>query len=107
MTARTPLAHIVVQAILIAGSIVFLFPLFWMISTSLKPIEETMTMPPRLLPSVAHWGNYFQAVTYESNKLGYVPFLEYALNTLTLCALGVLGTVISNAIVAYGFARIV
>jgi multiple sugar transport system permease protein len=106
LTARTFPARLMVQALLIAGSIVFLFPLLWMISTSLKPIEETMAMPPRLLPSSPHWENYFKAVTYESDKLGYVPFVEYALNTLTICALGVIGTVIANATIAYGFARI-
>jgi multiple sugar transport system permease protein len=107
MTARTPLARLVTHLALIAGSAIFLFPLVWMVSTSLKPIEETMTMPPRMWPSVAHWDNYVRAVTYQSDKLGYVPFLEYTLNTLTICVLGVLGTVISNALIAYGFARIV
>lgn len=107
MTARTPLARLIVHLVLLAGSVLFLFPLVWMISTSLKPIEETMTMPPRMWPSVVHWENYSKAVTYQSEKLGYVPFVEYTLNTLTICVLGVLGTVISNALIAYGFARIV
>jgi multiple sugar transport system permease protein len=107
MTARTPLARLIVQLLLITGSVLFLFPLVWMVSTSLKAITETMTMPPRMWPSVVHWDNYVKAVTYQSDKLGYVPFVEYTLNTLTICVLGVLGTVISNAFIAYGFARIV
>jgi multiple sugar transport system permease protein len=106
MSARTPLARLIIHLVLIAGSAVFLFPLVWMISTALKPIEETMTMPPRMWPSEVRWENYAKAVTYQSDKLGYVPFLEYALNTLTICILGVVGTVLSNALIAYGFARI-
>src|SRR5215210_6276508 len=106
MLAKSLPARLTIHAILIAGSILFLFPLGWMTSTSLKPIQETMSMPPRLLPSVPQWHNYVRAVTYQSDKLGYIPFLEYALNTLTICALGVAGTVVSNAVVAYGFARI-
>jgi len=35
---------------LVIGSIVFSTPLIWMISTALKPIEQTMSMPPTWLP---------------------------------------------------------
>ena len=31
---------------LLLGSITFLAPLLWMLSTGLKPIDQTMTMPP-------------------------------------------------------------
>jgi multiple sugar transport system permease protein len=106
MKARTPLARSIIHAVLIAGSALFLFPLVWMISTSLKPIQETMTMPPRLLPSHFMWDTYPRAIMYESDQLGYIPFLRYGLNTLYVGGLGVIGTVLSNALVAYGLARI-
>jgi len=35
---------------LVIGSIVFSTPLIWMVSTALKPIEQTMSMPPTWLP---------------------------------------------------------
>jgi len=106
MQAKSPLARLLVYLVLIAGSVAFLFPLLWMISTSLKPTAETMQMPPRWIPSVVMWGNYKQAVFHQSKELGYVPFLRYGLNTLYLAVLGVAGTVLSNALVAYGFARL-
>jgi len=106
MAAKHPLAKIFIHGILILGSIICLFPLLWMISTSLKPIQETMTLPPKWLPSDWQFNNYIRAVMYQSDKLGYIPFLLYAKNTLYLAILGVAGTVISNALVAYGFARI-
>ena len=40
----------IVHAILVAGSIVFLFPFVWLVTTSLKPIEQTMKMPPEWVP---------------------------------------------------------
>jgi multiple sugar transport system permease protein len=95
-----------VHLVLMAASALFLFPLLWLISTSLKPIEETMRLPPTWIPSKFLWENYPKAFTYGSDKLGYIPFLVYGRNTLVLCALGVLGTVASNALVAYGFARL-
>ncbi|MCC6445583.1 MAG: carbohydrate ABC transporter permease [Armatimonadetes bacterium] len=106
MGTKRPLARLGIHLILILGSVVCLFPLVWMISTSLKPIEETMALPPRWIPSVWQFDNYARAVMYQSDKLGYIPFLVYAKNTLYLAVLGLAGTVISNALVAYGFSRI-
>jgi multiple sugar transport system permease protein len=106
MTAKSPFARLIVHLVLIAGALLFLFPLLWMVSTSLKPIEQTMQMPPDLLPAAPRWENYGRAVLYQSDALGYVPFLLYARNTLYVAVLAVAGTVISNALVAYGFARL-
>ena len=36
--------------LLLLGSITFLAPLVWMISTGLKPLDQTMTMPPSWIP---------------------------------------------------------
>ncbi len=58
------------------------------------------------VPPVWRWENYWKAVTYRADLLGYVPFLRYARNTLYIAILSVIGTVLSNALVAYGFARI-
>jgi multiple sugar transport system permease protein len=106
MNRRQPGATLLIHALLIAGSIVFLMPLVWMVVTSLKPTQETMTIPPQWIPS--HWlfSNYKDAVLYGSKEVGYVPFALYGRNTLILCALTVSGAVVSNSIVAYGFSRI-
>ena len=92
--------------VLIVLSIIFAFPLLWLVLTSLKPIAETMKVPIVWLPSRWEWFNYPKAFTYNSDKLGYIPFLVYGRNTLMLAVLTVSGTVISNALVAYGFARL-
>jgi multiple sugar transport system permease protein len=92
--------------VLLAFSAVFLLPLLWMATTSLKPIEEVMQHPPTLIPQNPQWGNYAEAFSYNSEQLGYLPFLVYGRNTLLVCVLVVFGTVVSNAIVAYGFARL-
>jgi multiple sugar transport system permease protein len=99
---KTALTHMA----LILLSVVFVMPLIWMISTSLKPIEETLTSPPRWIPSQVQWKNYPDAVMHNSDLLGYVPFLVYARNTIIITILAVTGSVISNALVAYSFARI-
>ena len=39
-------SKLAIYILLIVGSAIFLVPLFWMISTALKPIDQTMSMPP-------------------------------------------------------------
>jgi len=88
-----------IHGLLLCGGFLFLFPLAWMISTSLKPLDQTMRMPPQWIPDPIQWKNYLEAVRY-------IPFFTYARNTLVIAVLGTLGTILSSAIVAYGFARI-
>jgi len=95
-----------VHFVLIVLSLIFVSPLLWMVTTAIKPIEETMTATPTLLPSKFLWDNFPKAVTYGSKELGYIPFLLYARNTLMVTLLCVAGSVCSNAVVAYAFARL-
>ena len=90
---------ILIHAVLLTGSFVFLFPLAWMISTSLKPIQQTMIMPPKWMPNPVQFVNYLNAVNY-------MPFFLYARHTLTICILSTAGMVLGSSLVAYGFARI-
>lgn len=96
------LTHIV----LVSLSVLFVLPLLWVISTSLKPIEETMKNPPVWVPSKLMFNNFPDAIRYGEKELGYIPFLVYGRNTLLLTLLTVTGSVISNALVGYSFARL-
>ena len=94
-----------VHVVLIALSAIFVIPLLWMISTSLKTIGQTTVLPPVWIPHPVKWHNYSEAVMYGSDKLHYIPFLIYGRNTLLISLLAVAGTVCSNSLVAYAFAR--
>lgn len=93
-------------SLLIALSLVFLFPFAWLVSTALKPLDQTMAMPPIWIPHPLQWGNFKTAIAYGQDQLGYIPFLVYARNTLLLEVVVVAGAVCSNAVVAYAFARL-
>lgn len=97
---------VIVQIALIILSVVFLFPFAWLLLTAVKPIGETMSVPIKWIPSQFMWGNFKDAAIYGHETLGYYPFLVYAVNTVVICALIVAGTVASNSIVAYAFARL-
>jgi len=81
----------------------FALPLVWMVVTSLKPLDETMTSPPKWIPDKIQVSNYSDAVTYGSKELGYIPFLRYAQNSVLLAILCITGSVISNSLVGYAF----
>jgi multiple sugar transport system permease protein len=81
------------------GSVLFLLPLFWMISSSLKPNYQVLEVPPRWLPNPIQWSNYSEALTY-------VPFGRFTLNTFVIAALTIVGHILSCTVVAYGFARL-
>jgi len=134
-------------------SALFIVPLLWMVSTSLKPLDQTMQMPPRWLPyqwqaqidgqlvdvevrgsdatiqkggpitveviegpaagehrtldatqlqrkNAPQWNNYGEAID-EMRE-----FPRYVRNSIIVCVLSVLGTVVSCSFVAYGFARV-
>jgi multiple sugar transport system permease protein len=89
-----------IYLLLVAGAVVFIAPLAWMVSTSLKPLPETFSVPPRWIPSQIQWHNYPDAIRAMGD------FWLYTGNTLLLCVLTVIGTVLSSTLAAYGFARI-
>jgi multiple sugar transport system permease protein len=103
---RKKLMTVLTHALLISLSLIFIFPFLWLLDTAVKPIQETMKQPPVWIPSKFQFNNFWDAMKYGQDQVGYIPFLVYAQNTIMLCILTVCGTVVSNAIVAYSFARL-
>lgn len=94
------LVEVVKYAILIPLTISFAFPLYWMVSSALKIDPQVYTSPPVLVPIPIHPRNFIEAWQI-------MPFSLYTYNSLVLYVIPVtVLTVISSAIVAYGFARI-
>jgi multiple sugar transport system permease protein len=87
------------SALLFAVAVVFLIPLVWMLSSSLKPEYQVFEMPPRLIPDPIRWQNYREA-------LAYVPFGRYTVNTAIITIFVIIGHTLSCTLVAYGFARL-
>ena len=112
-------------AVLAVVGTMFIMPLVWMISTSLKPQEEITTasfslLPkdPSKIPQYAYENYYAGRPKLVDEKgverTGYegvltsenVHFVRYLRNTLIVAILSVGGMVLSSAICAYGFARL-
>lgn len=68
---------------------VFVFPLLWVLSTSLKTVPELFAAPPILVPSDPQWGNFLHVI--ETTGV-----LVYMRNSLVI----VLGTIVLVALIA-------
>lgn len=99
MKGRVSVTKILVYVVLIVGSIIFLMPLVWMVSTALKSGEAIFQYPPRFIPEELHWENFKLALTI-------LPFGRFFLNTIVIVGLSLIGTVLSCAVVGFGFARL-
>jgi multiple sugar transport system permease protein len=81
-----------------ALSIIFVFPFFWALSSSLKTISEINTYPAILLPAIPQWANYARVLQTE-------PFALWVENSLIIVVGSTFGALLSASVVAYSFAR--
>jgi multiple sugar transport system permease protein len=89
----------VIGLVLICGALVLMIPLLWMISTSLKSLDELYEPGFNLWINNIQWDNY-------SKALSAFPFWIYLKNTLLTTLIPIIGTTLSSSLVAFGFARI-
>jgi multiple sugar transport system permease protein len=92
-------SQILIYILLIAGAIVFGFPLLWLVGTSLKPESEVFLFPPNLIPHTLQLDTYPLA-------LALFPFVTGLENTLTIVIGVEVGRLLSATIAAYVFARL-
>lgn len=85
--------------LLTAASLLMAFPLFWMISTSLKSLQEANA------PKIVWVPSQILLEAYR-NILSDPDFLRSYFNSTFYAALALVGTLISIAAVAYAFGRL-
>ena len=85
--------------LILAGSVVLLIPLVWMLSASLKTEAEVFIYPPRWIPKKFLWTNYVRAMTT-------IKYPLYVRNTVIITVGAMIGEMFSASLVAYGFARL-
>jgi ABC-type glycerol-3-phosphate transport system permease component len=94
-TVRSVLIHLLVAA----GSVSFAIPLVWMISISFMNKQQAFSFPPEWIPNPVVLSNF-------SYGFVFFDFILFFRNTLIICALIIVGTVVSSTIVAFSFARL-
>lgn len=94
------LGKIWMYGILAAIAILMLFPLLWLLSTSLKsPTEDIFQFPPQLLPSQPTFNNFVRV--WQTN-----PFGRYLFNSTLIAVLTVGLNLLFCALAAYPLARL-
>ncbi|MEU7832463.1 MULTISPECIES: carbohydrate ABC transporter permease [unclassified Nonomuraea] len=86
--------------LLIGFGLVMLYPLLWMVSSSLKP-EELIFREPGLWPSTFTLENYSDGWTSLKHSFGF-----YLWNSAVITGLSVAANLIACSLAAYAFARL-
>ncbi|MBU5426025.1 carbohydrate ABC transporter permease [Tissierella pigra] len=96
---KRTLQKTLIYMILTVGALFILIPFIWMISTSLKPSNEVLIMPPKFIPSKLIWENYKIA-------LEAAPFNTYFKNSIIVTVSVTAGEIITTILAAFAFSRI-
>jgi multiple sugar transport system permease protein len=88
----------VVIALLLVGGLAMVFPLVWLVSTSLRPAPELLFIPPHLLPD--HWtlDNYAKA-------FASAPLLLYLWNSFVFAVVSTIFILLTSTVAGYVFAK--
>lgn len=96
-TARSIVYHVVICLI----GIIMIYPLVWMIMSSFKETGTIFTTAGSLIPEK------FILDNYRNGWRGFagIGFGTFFKNSLLISIVATIGTILSSAVVAYGFAR--
>ncbi len=94
-----PWRKVLLYGLLLVLSVPFVFPTWWMVTSSLKPINEIFAFPPELWPSNPTLDGYVEAFTVQ-------PFARQYFNSMYIAVLVTAGTMLFSSMAGYAFARI-
>jgi multiple sugar transport system permease protein len=80
-------------------AIPFVFPTWWMVTSSVKPTGDVFRFPPSLIPTTFDASAYRQVFTLQ-------PFAHQYFNSMYIAAVVTIGTLAVAALAGYAFARI-
>ncbi|MET8700737.1 carbohydrate ABC transporter permease [Kitasatospora sp. NPDC058032] len=100
MNRKIPLrTRVALYGLLCVLAIPFVFPTWWMVTSSFKPIADIFSYPPKLFPTNPTFSAYKDVFDGR-------PFVQQYVNSLYIAALVTAGTMIVSSLAGYAFARI-
>jgi multiple sugar transport system permease protein len=84
-------------AVLTVAAFITAFPLLWMLTTSLKPLSEARSVPPRIFPTQVSFDAYIRLFTE-------LDFGRYLVNTIVVVLIGGIG-LFFMAMAGFAFAK--
>jgi multiple sugar transport system permease protein/alpha-1,4-digalacturonate transport system permease protein len=83
---------------LVAGAVVMVFPIYWMLATAVRPHVEIFEAVARLVPSNVSWSNFHTVLVRY-------PVLTWVSNSVIIAVVAVALTVFINLLCGYTFAK--
>ncbi|XVV15744.1 carbohydrate ABC transporter permease [Actinoplanes sp. CA-131856] len=91
--------RIATVALLLVGSVIFIYPFLWMIATALRTPAGVSDAGIAIWPIQWQWSNF-------SDALGSFPFWRYLTNSLLSTLIPVVAVALSSSLIGFAFARI-
>jgi multiple sugar transport system permease protein len=98
-TELSPRVRIALYGLMCVLLIPFVFPTWWMLTSSVKPISDIFAFPPDLWPRRFDWTTYGKVFELQ-------PFAQQYWNSAYIAAFVTLGTMVFSSMAGYAFARI-
>lgn len=98
-TELSPRVQVALYGLMCVLLIPFVFPTWWMLTSSVKPISDIFAFPPDLWPRRFDWTTYAKVFELQ-------PFGQQYWNSAYIAAIVTAGTMIFSSMAGYAFARI-
>lgn len=98
-TDLSPRMKVAVYGLMMVLLIPFVFPTWWMVTSSLKPISDIFAFPPQIIPERFDFTTYAKVFELQ-------PFARQYWNSAYIAAIVTVGTMIFSSMAGYAFARI-
>ncbi|SKA17064.1 carbohydrate ABC transporter permease [Consotaella salsifontis] len=95
----SPRMKVVVYGLMSVLLIPFVFPTWWMVTSSIKPISDIFAFPPEIVPSRLDLSTYAKVFELQ-------PFAQQYWNSAYIAAVVTVGTMLFSSMAGYAFARI-
>ncbi len=101
MKEKRTIKNIIYHVLVFSVGIVMIYPLIWMFMSSFKDTKTIFQTAGSLIPDPFTIQNYINGL----KGFAKVTFMVFFKNSLFISIVATIGTVVSSAVVAYGFAR--
>jgi len=95
----SPRLKLALYGLLCVLAVPFVFPTWWMVTSSVKPISQIFAFPPELIPHTFDWSSYADVFRLQ-------PFAQQYWNSCYIAAIVTVGTMAVSSLAGYAFARI-
>lgn len=101
MKEKRMIKSVIYHVLVFICGLIMLYPLIWMVMSSFKPTNTIFQTAGSLIPETFTLENYINGW----KGFAKVTFSTFLKNSLFISVVATIGTVLSSAVVAYGFAR--